>query len=111
MIDFTCYNTQQQIPIWPVRNSFAINANDDGNAPKEMYFAKKYILDLHVSCSFYANNANYEEARRQAEKMATEVLFSDVYRAIHEIATHAIVYGDPKIMAAIEKAKAICRGE
>lgn len=110
-MDFTCHNTQHTIPIWPVRSSSVIKSNDDGNAPKEMYFARKYILDLHVSCSFYANNANYEDARRQAEQMATEHLFSDVYRAIQEISVHAIVYGDPKVMAAIEKAKAICRGE
>ena len=79
MLDFTCYETHHRIPMIPqVRFSTSNALPNDGRAPSEMYFAEKYILDMHVSVSFYANNANFQHAREAAEKRATECVFKSV---------------------------------
>lgn len=110
MLDFTCYDTHHRIPLVPVVNFRVHEAADKAGAPRDMYFAKKYVLDLHLSVSFFANQANYEHARRNAETKATEHLFKDVYAAIQDVLTHAFKHNDHELFEAIEKAKSLCRG-
>lgn len=112
MLDFTCYETHHRIPLVPLVEFLISKApSNDYSRPSEMYFAEKYILNLTVSASFYANNANFKQAKQAAEKRATEYLFKDVARKLHNIQAHAYKHNDHDLLVAIDQALAVCRGE
>lgn len=111
MLDFTCYETHHRVPLVPrVQFSHSNAMPNDGGAPSEMYFAEKYILDMHVSASFYANKANFAHAKAAAEKHATQYLFKNVESALLVIEALAYKHNDHELLEAIGKAKDACRG-
>ena len=67
--------------------SFSVELTDDAcpTGPSPGMFQEHYRLEGIVCCTFWANNAQLNSARAQAEKTLIRHLYSDAYAVLADI--------------------------
>lgn len=109
MSRFTDVSSMYNTPILKAVRSFEVKEAID-NFQKSMDFSTKYCGVMQFGVTFYANKANYQSAKQNAERMVYSEINHKALQELEVLKGIAYKYVDAELEACITRVVHLCSG-